>query len=83
MGDRYYKISDDIKRCVEFKKADLLKDKYPTGCHLIVCRNVMIILQKKQTGYLQDFNRALVNDGCLFVGNTEQNYQSQGFGIHL
>ena len=28
MGDRYYKISDDIKRCVEFKKADLLKDKY-------------------------------------------------------
>ena len=29
MGDRYYKISDDIRRCVEFKKW-LLKDKYPT-----------------------------------------------------
>ena len=25
MGDRYYKISDDIKKCVEFKKSNLLK----------------------------------------------------------
>ena len=44
MGDRYYKISDDIKKCVEFKKSNLLKDAYPQGCHLIVCRNVLIYL---------------------------------------
>ena len=42
MGEKAYKISDDIKRCVEFKKHNLLKDPYPSGCHLIVCRNVMI-----------------------------------------
>ena len=82
MGDRYYKISDDIKRCVEFKKADLLKDKYPTGCHLIVCRNVMIYFtEEAKLDIYKNFNRALVNDGCLFVGNTEQiiNHKDLGY----
>lgn len=82
MGDRFYKISDDIKKCVEFKKANLLKDKYPSGCHLIVCRNVMIYFteEAKEVIY-KDFNRALVNDGCLFVGNTEQiiNHRNLGY----
>ena len=73
MGDRYYKISDDIKRCVEFKKADLLKDKYPTGCHLIVCRNVMIYFTEEAKAEIyKKFNASLKNDGILFVGSTEQ-----------
>lgn len=37
-----YQISNEIKRQVEFKEHNLLKDSYPTGCHLIVCRNVLI-----------------------------------------
>ena len=37
-----YQISDEIKKCVEFKEHDLLKDPYPSDCHLIVCRNVVI-----------------------------------------
>ena len=37
-----YQISDEIKRRVEFKEHNLLKDPYPTGCNLIVCRNVVI-----------------------------------------
>lgn len=37
-----YQISDEIKKQVEFKKHNLLKDTYPQGCHLIVCRNVVI-----------------------------------------
>ena len=37
-----YQIKEEIKKCVEFKKSNLLKDPYPTGCHLIVCRNVLI-----------------------------------------
>lgn len=82
MGDRFYKISDEIKNCVEFKKANLLKDPYPTGCHLIVCRNVMIYFteEAKQDIY-QKFNQSLVMDGCLFVGNTEQiiNHRALGY----
>jgi len=37
-----FQISNEIKSRVEFKKHNLLKDPYPTGCHLIVCRNVVI-----------------------------------------
>lgn len=82
MGDKFYKISDDIKRCVEFKKSNLLKDAYPTGCNLIVCRNVMIYFteEAKQDIY-KKFNKSLVTDGCLFVGNTEQiiNHRELGY----
>ena len=82
MGEKYFKISDEIKKCVEFKKANLLKDPYPSGCNLIVCRNVMIyfIEDAKQDIYKQ-FNKALKVDGCLFVGNTEQiiNYKDLGY----
>ena len=82
MGEKYFKISDEIKKCVEFKKANLLKDPYPSGCNLIVCRNVMIYFTEdaKQEIY-KKFNKALKVDGCLFVGNTEQiiNYRDLGY----
>ena len=85
MGEKAYKISDEIKKCVEFKKHNLLKDAYPNGCHLVVCRNVMIYFteEAKQEIY-QKFHDALVKDGCLFVGNTEQiiNYKDLGFGFN-
>lgn len=82
VGDRYFKVSDEIKKCVEFKKADLLKDKYPTDCHLIVCRNVMIYFtEDAKTEIYRNFNHSLVKDGCLFVGNTEQiiNHKELGY----
>lgn len=81
-GDRFFKISDDIKKCVEFKKSNLLKDAYPQGCHLIVCRNVMIYFtEEAKYEIYKKFNRSLVNDGCLFVGNTEQiiNHKDLGY----
>lgn len=84
MGDRFYKISDEIKRCVEFKKANLLRDAYPTGMHLIVCRNVMIYFtEEAKEDIYKKFNNSLVKDGCLFVGNTEQiiNYKELGYSF--
>lgn len=82
MGDRYFKISDEIKKCVDFKKANLLKDSYPSNCHLIVCRNVMIYFTEEAKDEIyRKFNRSLVKDGCLFVGNTEQiiNHKELGY----
>lgn len=82
MGDKAFKISDDVKKCVEFKKHNLLKDKYPTGCHLIVCRNVMIYFTEEAKDEIyRKFHDSLVKGGCLFVGNTEQimNYKDLGF----
>ncbi len=68
-----FKISDEIKKCVEFKKFNLLKDKYPSGYDLIVCRNVMIYFteEAKDEMYM-NFNKALRPGGVLFVGSTEQ-----------
>lgn len=84
MGDRFYKISDEIKKCVEFRKANLLRDTYPTGMHLIVCRNVMIYFtEEAKEDIYKKFNNSLVKDGCLFVGNTEQiiNYKELGYSF--
>ena len=36
------KFQTEIKKCVEYKKMDLLKDRFPTNIDLITCRNVMI-----------------------------------------
>jgi len=68
-----YKINDEIKNCVEFKKMNLLKDSYPTNCDLIICRNVMIYFteEAKEEMY-HKFNKALRDNGVLFVGSTEQ-----------
>ncbi len=68
-----YRISEEIKKCVEFKKSNLLKDPYPTDCHLIVCRNVLIYFtEEAKLDVYRKFNRALVPGGILFVGSTEQ-----------
>lgn len=77
-----YKISDDIKRCVEFKSHNLLKDEYPANCHLIVCRNVMIYFtEEAKEEIYKKFHKSLVKEGVLFVGSTEQiiNYKEIGF----
>ena len=68
-----FKISDDIKRCVDFKHFNLLKDSYPRDYDLIVCRNVMIYFteEAKEEMY-HNFNSALIENGVLFVGSTEQ-----------
>lgn len=69
----FYEISNEIKSRVEFKQHNLLKDPYPTGCNLIVCRNVLIYFteEAKQEVYTK-FNSSLVRDGLLFIGSTEQ-----------
>lgn len=79
-----YQISDEIKKCVEFKQGNLLEDKYPVNMDLIVCRNVLIYFtDEAKTEVYRKFNASLKKGGVLFVGSTEQiinyrdlNYQS-------
>lgn len=78
-----YRISDEIKARVEFKESNLLKDPYPTGCHLIVCRNVLIYFtEEAKDDVFRKFRKSLVNDGVLFIGSTEQimNYRDMNYG---
>ena len=77
-----YQISDAVKNRVEFKQHNLLKDTYPSDCHLIVCRNVLIYFteEAKQDIYKM-FNQALTSRGLLFIGSTEQimNYKELNY----
>lgn len=77
-----YQISDEIKRQVEFKEHNLLKDSYPSGCHLIVCRNVLIYFTEEAKDEIyKKFNAALNKEGILFIGSTEQimNYKELNY----
>ncbi len=77
-----YQIADEIKRCVEFKEHNLLKDIYPKDFDLILCRNVVIYFtdEAKDMIYAKFFE-SLKKQGVLFIGSTEQisNYKDIGF----
>lgn len=68
-----YKVVDEVKRCVEFREHNLLKDAYPRDCNLIVCRNVVIYFTEEAKDEIyKKFHDALKQDGMLFIGSTEQ-----------
>ncbi len=80
-----YQISNEIKRQVEFKEHNLLRDSYPTGCNLIVCRNVLIYFtEEAKEEIYKKFNSALASQGILFIGSTEQimNYKELNYQRH-
>ena len=69
----FYRVKDEIKRTVTFKKHNLLKDPYESGFDLIVCRNVMIYFTEEAKDQIyHHFSNSLKKDGILFVGSTEQ-----------
>lgn len=77
-----YKISDEIKSRVDFHQHNLIKDKYPTDYHMIVCRNVLIYFtEEAKDEVFRKFNQSLAHKGVLFIGSTEQiiNYKDIGF----
>jgi chemotaxis protein methyltransferase CheR len=68
-----YRIKDEVKRCVEFRQMNLLRDEYPHDCDLVVCRNVLIYFtEDAKVDIYKKFNKSLKLDGILFVGSTEQ-----------
>jgi len=78
-----FKISDEIKSRVEFHEHNLLKDKYPTDCNLILCRNVIIYFtDEAKDEVFKKFFDSLKKGGYLFIGSTEQilNYKDIGYG---
>lgn len=77
-----YQINADLKACVEFRKHNLLEDKYPTGMHMIVCRNVVIYFtDEAKDGVYERFYNTLVKDGILFIGSTEQIIHAREIGF--
>lgn len=82
INDKTYQISDEIKRRVEFKEHNLLKDTYPNQCDMIICRNVLIYFtEEAKTEIYKKFHDALKKEGVLFVGSTEQIIQPKVLGF--
>ncbi|WP_069997624.1 CheR family methyltransferase [Cellulosilyticum sp. I15G10I2] len=77
-----YSIRPNLKECITFKQHNLLKDPYPSSIDLIVCRNVLIYFTEEAKKQIYtNFNRALADDGILFVGSTEQIIMCQDYGF--
>lgn len=77
-----FKISDEVMKCVAFKQLNLLEDTYPRDMDLIVCRNVLIYFTEEAKYHVyENFNRALVQEGILFLGSTEQIIGSTRYGF--
>ncbi|NLY53669.1 MAG: protein-glutamate O-methyltransferase CheR [Firmicutes bacterium] len=77
-------IVPEIRAAVTFQRHDLLRDPFPTGLDLIVCRNVMIYF----TDIIKDqlyrkFAASLNPGGFLFVGSTEQIFRASEYGFQV
>ncbi len=69
---------------VELRRHDLLKDLFPRGVHLILCRNVVIYFTEEAKARLyQRFVESLAPGGLLFIGATETIFQPQKLGLDL
>ncbi|WHY95778.1 CheR family methyltransferase [Peribacillus simplex] len=70
---KFYRVDDEIKRRVTFKKQDLLADRFEQEFDLIVCRNVLIYFTEEAKNLLYEkFSASLKSGGVFFVGSTEQ-----------
>lgn len=77
-----YSICDEVKKCIDFKHHDLLKDNYPDNCDLIVCRNVLIYFtEEAKNNIYYKFRESLNKNGVLFVGSTEQIIMPQRYKL--
>ncbi|MGG4267343.1 CheR family methyltransferase [Peribacillus simplex] len=69
----FYRVNDEIKKRVTFKKQNLLADRFDQGFDLVVCRNVLIYFTEEAKSLLYEkFSASLKSGGIFFVGSTEQ-----------
>lgn len=73
---RKYKLSEEIRKMVEFRYFNLISDRYPpfgqTDWDIIFCRNVTIYFKLESTKrVVEKFYNLLVNGGYLFLGYSE------------
>lgn len=78
----FYKVAEEIKKTVTFKKQNLLADHFGGPFDLIVCRNVLIYFTEEAKDLLyKKFSGALKQDGIFFVGSTEQIFNPGIYGF--
>jgi len=77
-----FKIVDTIKKKVEFRKHDLLLDRYEKNFHAVICRNVTIYFKNEAKNEVyRKINESLEKGGIFFTGATEAIYNPASFGF--
>lgn len=73
IGTDKWQVNDVLKKMVQYKEANLLKDFGPIGTFDVVyCRNVLIYFdQPTKTRVLEAISKVLAPDGVLFLGGAE------------
>ncbi|OLS23391.1 MAG: Chemotaxis protein methyltransferase [Candidatus Heimdallarchaeota archaeon LC_2] len=67
-----YEVSRAIRNMVNFQQHDLMKDSYPGNMDMIICRNVLIYVDRNaQMEIVRKFFDALRPGGVLILGRTE------------
>ncbi|ULO09313.1 protein-glutamate O-methyltransferase CheR [Paenibacillus sp. 19GGS1-52] len=76
------KVSEGLKKNIDFRKQNLLLDTFDDGFDLIICRNVMIYFTEEAKNKLyHKFAASLRPGGYLFVGSTEQIFTPAQYGF--
>ncbi len=66
------KVKDSLKRLVNFRFLNLMKDSYPPGQDVIFCRNVLIYFDREtQNSVLNKMYNSLNHGGYLMIGHSE------------
>ena len=77
-----FRVIDDLKRRVTFRRQDLLSDPYPQDLDVILCRNVVIYFTDPAKQHIyQGFSKALRPGGLLFIGGSEMIMRSGDIGF--
>lgn len=77
-----YRLSDSVKKMVDFRIQNLLTDAFETNLDLIVCRNVVIYFTEEAKNNLYNrFIHSLRPGGYILVGGTEPILQYRQFGL--
>lgn len=66
------RLRDEAREGVTFRRLDMISQRAPRGCSLVVCRNVIIYFEREvQASVFQSFADALLPGGFLVLGKAE------------
>jgi chemotaxis protein methyltransferase CheR len=79
----FYTVNNELKNMIKFTRQNLLQDTFDKNFDLILCRNVVIYFTEETKKMLYSkFVEALRPNGIIFVGSTEQIFNSREIGLH-
>jgi len=82
--DSTYRVRSEVRSLVRFEQLDLLRDEYPAGLHLIICRNVIIYFEREmQDRIFERFAASLVPTGFLVLGKVETLFGANAAGFNV